>query len=510
MRKIKIISVLIILMIAMEILTGCSNKNSTGIRSNRENINNNDKKISVVSTIFPQYDWVRQIIGENSDNYELTLLLDNGVDLHNYQPSTDDIIKIATCDMFIYVGGESDNWVEDILKNATNEDMVVINLLDVLGDSVKEEEIKEGMQHDHIHTHTSENFEDTEVQDRSLSDWTGEWQSVYPYLLDGTLDEVMESKASEGDKTASEYHEYYKIGYETDVDKIEINDSSITFYKNSVASTATYEYKGFEILTYDSGTKGVRYQFEAVGDTNGAPRYVQFSDHAISPGKSEHFHIYFGDEGFDTLLKEMDNWPTYYEEGLSGSQIAEDMMAHEHEHESDEHVWLSLKKAQTITNYIAEKLEELDAKNAAIYEKNVNAYHLELESLDKKYQEVVENATCKTLLFGDRFPFRYLVDDYGLDYYAAFSGCSAETEASFETIVFLANKVDELDLNNIMVIETSDQSIAKTIAQNTKRKNQSILTMDSMQSVTSSDIISGVSYLSIMESNLDVLKEALN
>ena len=90
-----------------------------------------------------------------------------------------------------------------------------------------------GMQNDH--THTSENFEDTEVQDRSLSDWAGEWQSIYPYLLDGTLDEVMEYKASEGDKAASEYYEYYKIGYETDVEKIKISDSSITFYKNSVA-----------------------------------------------------------------------------------------------------------------------------------------------------------------------------------------------------------------------------------------------------------------------------------
>lgn len=510
MRKFKIISVLIVLMLMIGTLIGCSSKDSIGVESDSQDSNKDNKKMSVVSTIFPQYDWVRQILGENSDNYELTLLLDNGVDIHNYQPTTDDIIKITTCDMFIYVGGESDYWVEDILRNAINEDMIVINLLDVLGDSVKEEEIKEGMQHGHDHTHASENFEDTEVQDRSLSDWEGEWQSVYPYLLDGTLDEVMEYKASEGDKTTSEYYEYYKMGYETDVEKIEVTGSSITFYKNSVASTATYEYKGFEILNYNSGTKGVRYQFEAVGDTNGAPRYVQFSDHMITPAKSEHFHIYFGDEGFDTLLEEMDNWPTYYEEGLMGSQIAEDMMAHEHDHISDEHVWLSLKNAQTITNHIAEKLAELDAKNASTYEKNVNAYYLELESLNKKYQEVVENATHKTLLFGDRFPFRYLVDDYGLDYYAAFSGCSAETEASFETIVFLANKADELDLNNIMVIEASDQSIAETITKSTKRKNQSILMMDSMQSVTSSQIISGVSYLSIMESNLDVLKEALN
>lgn len=515
MTRFKIITVLMTVMLVIGVLTGCTNKDSNGsgtdTQVNHENNNNKEnKKFNVVSTIFPQYDWVRQIIGENSDNYELTLLLNNGVDLHNYQPTTDDIIKISTCDMFIYVGGESDSWVEDILKNSLNEDMVVINLLDVLGDSVKEEEIKEGMEHDHDHTHGSEVFEDEEVADRLLSDWAGKWQSVYPYLLDGTLNEVLEHKAGEGEMTVDEYYEYYVTGYETDAEKIEINDNTITFYKNSVASTATYEYKGFEILTYESGSKGVRYQFEAIGDTNGAPRFVQFSDHMIEPNKSEHFHIYFGNEGFAALLEEMDNWPTYYEEGLSGAEIVEDMIAHEHETELDEHVWLSLKNAKVITSFITDQLKGLDAANASIYENNRNAYHKELDALDTRYQEVTENAACKTLLFGDRFPFRYLVDDYGLDYYAAFSGCSAETEASFETIIFLANKVDELELKNIMVIETSDQSIAKTISQSTKGKNHSIFTLDSMQSVTNSDIASGVSYLSIMDSNLDVLKDVLN
>lgn len=503
MKKIKLIAFLILLSLTIQVLSGCSSQLGSEYQTN--------KKLSIVTTIFPTYDWVSQILGENNDQYELTLLLDNGSDLHNYQPTTDDIIKVATCDLFVYVGGESDTWVEDLLKNPINKNRIVINLLDVLGDAVKEEEVKEGMQHDdHGHTHESDHFEDTEVQDRSLSDWAGKWQSVYPYLLDGTLDQVMAHKASEGDKTASEYHAYYQTGYETDVDKIEIHDNSITFYKNSATYTATYAYRGFEILTYDSGSKGVRYQFEAVGETNGAPRYVQFSDHGISPNQSEHFHIYFGDEGFEALLKEMDNWPTYYDEALSGNQIAEDMMAHEHEHVSDEHVWLSLKNAQAITSYLAKQLEILDPYHAATYKENVNAYQLKLQALDNKYQEVVRDATCKTLLFGDRFPFRYLVDDYGLDYYAAFSGCSAETEASFETIVFLANKVDELNLNHIMTIETSDQAMANTIVQNTQRKNQTVLTMDSMQSINSSDILSGVSYLSIMENNLEVLKLALN
>ena len=132
-----------------------------------------------------------------------------------------------------------------------------------------------------------------------------------------------------------------------------------------------------------------------------------------------------------------------------------------------------------------------------------------LDELDKKYQETVDSASQKTLLFGDRFPFRYMVDDYGLNYYAAFVGCSAESEASFDTISFLANKVDELGLKDIMAIENSNQKIAKTIIENTKEKNQKILTLDTMQSTTSDDVKNGTTYLSVMEKNLEVLKEAL-
>ena len=102
--------------------------------------------LNIVATVFPEYDWVMNILGDNPANADVTLLLDNGVDLHSYNPTADDIIKISACDMFIYVGGESDGWVDDALKEAVNPDMVVINLLDVLGDSVKEEEVVEGME----------------------------------------------------------------------------------------------------------------------------------------------------------------------------------------------------------------------------------------------------------------------------------------------------------------------------------------------------------------------------
>ncbi|MBQ9545558.1 MAG: zinc ABC transporter substrate-binding protein, partial [Clostridia bacterium] len=133
----KTISVALCLLMILGVLAGCGTSNT-----------NNGDKLSIVTTIFPEYDWVKQIIGDKADQADVTMLLDNGVDLHSYQPTADDIIKISTCDMFIYVGGESDEWVEDVLKEATNKDMAVINLLEALGDDVKEEEVKEGMQED--------------------------------------------------------------------------------------------------------------------------------------------------------------------------------------------------------------------------------------------------------------------------------------------------------------------------------------------------------------------------
>ena len=295
-------------------------------------------KISVVCTVFPQYDWVRQILGDKADGMNLTMLLDNKIDLHSFQPSVDDIVKISACDLFIYVGGESDEWVNDALKEATNKNMVVINLLDTLGDAAKIEEIIEGMEEE------AEESEEVEIED---------------------------------------------------------------------------------------------------------------------------------------------------------------------EIEYDEHVWLSLKNARIFCAVITSALSSLDAGNAETYKNNLKAYIEKLSALDSEYRTAVNAAPVKTLLFGDRFPFRYLVEDYGLNYYAAFVGCSAETEASFETIIFLANKVNELNLKNIMVTESSDTAIAKTIINNTPGKNQQILVLDSMQSVTSNDVINGATYLSVMENNLNVLKEAL-
>lgn len=336
MKKLKrIFAVFFCLLLAAGILGGCGKAESSSISAPSAS-QSGSKPLKIVTTIFPEYDWVREILGDKADHAEVTMLLDNGVDLHSYQPTADDIIKISDCDLFIYVGGESDDWVEDALKEATNKEMQVINLLDVLGEQVKEEEVVEGME-----------AEEEESED-------------------------------------------------------------------------------------------------------------------------------------------------------------------EDEPEYDEHVWLSLKNAETLCNAIIDALEEIDPANKDAYATNAASYLEKLAALDGEYQTVVDNAARKTVLFGDRFPFRYLVDDYGLSYYAAFAGCSAETEASFETISFLAGKVNELGLPCVLTIEDAQHKIAETIVQNTAKKNQSILTLDSMQSTTSTDVANGTTYLSVMESNLDVLKQALN
>ena len=289
-----------------------------------------ERTLSIVATIFPEYDWVRQILGDRAGDVELTLLLGNGVDLHSYQPAADDMIKISTCDLFIHVGGESDDWVDDALAGAVNKDMIVIDLLDILGETVKEEELVEGMQ--------------AEPEDEAVL---------------------------------------------------------------------------------------------------------------------------------------------------------------------DEHVWLSLRSAAAACSHIAERLGELDPAGKDVYRANATAYIEKLNELDARYAAAVSQAGTDTLLFGDRFPFRYLTDDYGLRYYAAFAGCSAETEASFETIVFLSGKMEELGLSAVLTLEGSDGKLAQTIVDNTKSKQARILQMDSLQSTTLQDIAGGKTYLGAMEQNLEVLRLAL-
>ncbi|KXT83117.1 zinc ABC transporter substrate-binding protein AdcA [Streptococcus panodentis] len=172
-------------------------------------------------------------------------------------------------------------------------------------------------------------FEDSAVKDRELSDYAGEWQSVYPYLQDGTLDQVFDYKAKlKGDKTAAEYKDYYNKGYKTDVSHINITDKTMEFVVDGQSKKYTYKYVGKHTLTYSKGNRGVRFMFEATDADAGQYKYVQFSDHNIAPTKAEHFHIFYGGESQEALFDELENWPTYYPSDLSGQEIAQEMLAH--------------------------------------------------------------------------------------------------------------------------------------------------------------------------------------
>ncbi|NIZ11587.1 metal-binding protein ZinT [Pseudooceanicola sp. HF7] len=192
--------------------------------------------------------------------------------------------------------------------------------------------------HDHAEAHSHDHdedaqriykglFTDEEIQPRTLADWEGDWQSVYPLLQDGSLDEVMAHKAEHGDKSAQEYADYYAIGYETDVDRIVIDGSSFTFWSGETSVEGTYESDGYEVLTYAKGNRGVRYIFEKTEGDDAAPEFVQFSDHAVSPTDAGHYHLYWGDDRA-AVLEELTNWPTYYPSEMSAEEIAHEMIAH--------------------------------------------------------------------------------------------------------------------------------------------------------------------------------------
>lgn len=211
---------------------------------------------------------------------------------------------------------------------------IALGALLALGQPALAEDKSHDHAHEHEHAHDADSkriydgyFEDHEIQTRSLEDWQGDWQSVYPLLTDGTLAPVMEHKAESGSKTAEEYAAYYEIGYKTDVDRIEISGDVFTFHSGDQAISGHYASDGYEVLTYAKGNRGVRYIFEKIEGDAEAPQFVQFSDHAVAPTDAGHFHLYWGDDRA-ALLEEVTNWPTYYPAELSGVEIVDEMISH--------------------------------------------------------------------------------------------------------------------------------------------------------------------------------------
>lgn len=283
-------------------------------------------KLSVVTTIFPPYDFVRELA---ADRAELQMLLSPGTESHSYEPTPQDIITIQSCDIFIYVGGESDSWVDEILDSMDTDSMEILALLDLI--NLVEEEVVEGMEAD----------EDPD------------------------------------DEAGAEY---------------------------------------------------------------------------------------------------------------------------------DEHVWTSPKNAKLIVQAISDALCGADRAGAEIYRENAEAYIEKLDGLDASFRDVVDNAARSTIVFGDRFPFRYLADDYGLTYYGAFPGCSSETEASAATIAFLIDKINGEDIPIVFYIEFSNEKIADTLCESTGAGK---LLLHSCHNISASDFEGGVGYLELMYQNVENLREAL-
>nr|WP_246218092.1 metal-binding protein ZinT [Jiella pacifica] len=211
------------------------------------------------------------------------------------------------------------------------------NIAVVGGSGVVHDEAAESHAHGHAsadHTHSDGDpqiykgyFEDSQIADRPLSDYAGDWQSVYLYLQDGTLDPVWDHKAEAGTMSAAEYRAEYETGNRTDVERITIEGDAVTFYKSGKPLSARYTYDGYEVLTYKKGNRGVRFIFEKTDGDAEAPQFIQFSDHRIAPQKADHYHLYRGDDRA-ALLEEVTNWPTYYPSALAADQIVDEMKAH--------------------------------------------------------------------------------------------------------------------------------------------------------------------------------------
>ena len=293
-----------------------------------------ERELSIVTTIFPEYDWVMEILGENAPNVQVTMLLDNGVDLHSYQPNVNDIVTISNCDVFVYSGGASDVWVEDVIETAMNPKLIALDLMECL--ELHRELCDDGHDHDHEDEHE------------------------------------------------------------------------------------------------------------------------------------------------------------------------------EHEHTADEHIWLSLVNAGHLCEELTELLCELDMDNEQLYRSNLAAYSKKINALDERYYAALSETNHETILFADRFPFAYLMEDYDLHYHAAYEGCSAETEVSFDTFAYLSETLRGLNLPGVVVIDDSDHRIADTVIAASGDKSREIYTLQSMQAIGRREIQAGVTYLDIMEENLSVLERALN
>ena len=337
-------------------LTACSNQDKADAH-----------KLKIVTTNFAEYDFARQITGDKAD---VKMLLKPGAESHSYEPSPQDIKTIQDSDLFVYVGGDSDEWVGDILESMDKKPNT-FKLMDAV--DLMEEEVKEGMVHEHEH----------------------------------------EEHADKHEHEHEEHADKHEHEHEEHADKHE--------------------------------------------------------EHA---DKHEHEHEKHADEP-----------------------------------EMDEHVWTSPVNAIKIVEKMSAEIIKLDPNNADTYKKNTEEYIKKLQKLDGEFREVVKNGKRKEIVVGDRFPFLYFVKEYGIEYYAAFPGCSNDTDTNPATIAFLTEKVKEDNIPVVFHIELSNEQMSKAIAEATGAKSE---LLNAVHNISDEDFKKGVTYIDLMEHNVEVLKEALN
>jgi len=367
-----------------------TNPNSNADKSTKyDNLTELNGTIRVVTTIFAPYDFVRQIAGGKA---EVMMLLPPGSESHSYEPTPKDIITIQNCDIFIYIGGESDSWVNEVLGSMDTGKMRTVTLMDCV--DVVKEEIVEGMESDHSH-------DEDDAHNAGHSD-----------------------SHDHDDAQGGEYS-----------DNLDQHDAHSGEYSDSHSQDDVHDRDNEEAI---------------------------------------HNH----------------------DESHTGN----------HTREYDEHVWTSPKNAKLIVQRISDTLCEADAVNADSYKEATAVYLAQLNDLDSRFREIVDSASRRTLVFGDRFPFRYFADAYGLEYFAAFPGCSSETEASAATVVFLINKIKTEAIPVVFHLELSNQKMANTISEETDAR---VLLFHACHNVTKDEMSKGVTYIELMYQNAENLREAL-
>lgn len=521
-----------------------------------------EDKIKIVATTFPSYDWTKNIISGMEDKFELMLLQDKGVDLHNFQPTAEDFMKLSTANMLIYVGGVSDGWVNDAVKSAKNDNLKLISLVKELDDKVKTEQMVEGMQeaphahgHDEEHDHHHPSFKREDVEMRELKEFAGAFRNLSAYIKEGAFDKVAEARKKEG-KSAEEFKNDLLKHFGEEIDYLTITEDALQIVVDGkVTEEAKYVQDGIYFDEPEEGHLHAMYQYKKLEGSDALPAFVMLNDHQIKANQEReanpHFHLVYSNESYEKAYaseaspfmvpagltaKDLEDWfmpgEEKHDHDHEGHEHEEKHEEHgkdekhedEHKHEEhkhddhdhdhdhahiDEHVWLSLVNAAKLVDEIADELAELAPEMRSKLLDNAHSYKKQLFELDEKYRAMVKESSKDTVLFGDRFPFRYLMDDYNIKYFAAFSGCAAETEASFETVAFLANKTNELKLSNVLVLEGSNNKIADAVISASDNQQRAVRVLNSMQSISMEEIKEGKNYLGIMEQNLEVLREAL-